>query len=390
MTTRIALYWHNGRSLGHTMRSATLGKGMLQVIPGCAVAGITGASRGLELLPAGMDVVKLPSYLAFDDEQGATLTPVLPLGEEQFYRLRASLVDTFIREYRPHVFLVDYYPHGKAGELTRAITNTRNTHNVLGLRGILGTREETNSQVFNRRVERFLLAHYAAMHVYIDERVFRLEDYYDVPKSLLGLMRYTGYVTRSTAMEKPEARAQLGVEQDARVVVASFGGGQGSGALWHALLNGLERIAHRFDLAYFAAGPYLEAAAYERLRQRVARHPGWTWSRLLDPLPSWMAAGDLFIGSGGYNSLAEIISIRANALIIPRQLREREQALHAARLAALGIVRVVDLETVLQGDIAPLLELCLQEPFPVAGKGWIKTDGAVRNAQMIAELISQG
>ncbi len=53
---RIALYWHNGRSLGHIVRSATLGQGLLEHMPGSAVMGITGASKGFELLPPGMDV----------------------------------------------------------------------------------------------------------------------------------------------------------------------------------------------------------------------------------------------------------------------------------------------------------------------------------------------
>jgi predicted glycosyltransferase len=385
LSKRIALYWHNGRSLGHTMRSATLGQALLQAMPGCSVAGVTGASRGLELLPAGMDVVKLPSYLAFDNQQGATFAPVLPLDQEQFYRIRASLIETFNREYQPHAFLVDYYPQGKAGELIPAITGVQQTHNVLGLRGILGTPQETNSQVFHREMESFLLAHYASIYVYIDERVFRLEEYYDVPRSLRSLITYTGYVTRSKAISKEDARTQLGIEQSARIIVASFGGGQGTGALWHALLNGLERISPRFDLAYFAAGPYLEDAAYERLQQRVARHPTWAWMRLLDSLPVWMAASDLFIGSGGYNSLAEVISVNANALIIPRQLQEREQALHAARLAKLGIVRVADLEAMLHSDISALLEMCLREPYPASSMR-IATDGAQRNAQLIKRL----
>ena len=266
------------------------------------------------------------------------------------------------------------------------MTGARPTRNVLGLRGILGTPEETNSQVFNRDMERFLLAHYAAIHVYMDERVFRLEDYYDVPRSLLELVHYTGYVTRSTPMAKAQARAQLQLARDARVVVASFGGGQGTEALWHALLNGLERISPRFDLGYFAAGPYLEGDAYERLRQRITVHPGWSWARLLDPLPVWMAASNLFIGSGGYNSLAEVMSMNTNALIIPRQLKEREQALHTARLAKLGMLRVADLETIVQSDTSVLLEMCLREPYPI-GNMRLATDGAERNAELVKELL---
>ncbi len=39
---RIALYWHNGRSLGHTVRSATLGQSLLNQMPNSIVVGITG------------------------------------------------------------------------------------------------------------------------------------------------------------------------------------------------------------------------------------------------------------------------------------------------------------------------------------------------------------
>jgi len=52
---RIALYWHNGRSLGHTVRCATLGQSLLNQMPNSIVVGITGASKGFDLLPPEMD-----------------------------------------------------------------------------------------------------------------------------------------------------------------------------------------------------------------------------------------------------------------------------------------------------------------------------------------------
>jgi predicted glycosyltransferase len=146
-------------------------------------------------------------------------------------------------------------------------------------------------------------------------------------------------------------------------------------------------VSQSFDLAYFAAGPYLEAAAYARLQRAIALHPNWHWTRLLDPLPMWMQASDLFIGSGGYNSLSETLATGANALIIPRQLNEREQLLHATSLAKLQALRLLDLEMALHEDIAPVLEKCLREPFPIAGQLPIKTDGAVTNARLVEELL---
>jgi predicted glycosyltransferase len=387
MTKRIALYWHNGRSLGHTIRSATLGQGLLERIPGSAVMGITGASKGLELLPPGMDVIKLPSYLAFDHPQGAVSAPVLPVTRDELARMRANLVATFVRDFRPQALVVDYHPQGNDGELIQAISQSPATQKVLGLRGILGTPEETNSQFFNPRMADFIRANYDAIHVYVDERVFRLEEYYDVPAALVNMLRYTGYVTRPAASTRQEARAQLNLEAQARIVVASFGGGQGTEQLWQGVLHALAGIAQSFDLAYFAAGPYLEADAHARLQSAVALHPNWHWARLLDPLPMWMQASDLFIGSGGYNSLSEVLATGANALIIPRQLNEREQLLHATSLERLQALRLLELETALHEDIAPVLEKCLREPFPAAGQMPIRTDGAITNARLIEELL---
>lgn len=386
-TKRIALYWHNGRSLGHTVRSATLGQGLLEHMPGSAVMGITGASRGFELLPPGMDVIKIPSYLAFDHAQGAVSAPIMPVTRNDLSRMRENLVATFIRDFRPHALIIDYHPQGNDGELVPAVTQSPETRKVLGLRGILGTQQETNRQFFSPRMAEFIRAYYATIHVYVDERVFRLEEYYDVPTSLAEMLRYTGYVTRPTAATRPEARAHLNLEPQARVVVASFGGGQGTEQLWQAVLQALERIPQAFDLAYFAAGPYLEADAYTRLQSAVSRHPNWQWTRLLDPLPVWMKASDLFIGSGGYNSLSEVLATGANALIIPRQLNEREQMLHATSLANLQALRLLDLETALHGNIAPTLEMCLREPFPTMGQLPIKTGGATINARLIEKLL---
>src|SRR6266516_1205686 len=112
---RIALYWHNGRSLGHTVRCATLGQSLLDRLPGSIVVGITGASKGLELLPPGMDLVKIPSYLTYDETGGVRTEPILPITKGQFQHIRENLIATFVRDFSPEVFIVDYHPEGKKG-----------------------------------------------------------------------------------------------------------------------------------------------------------------------------------------------------------------------------------------------------------------------------------
>jgi predicted glycosyltransferase len=386
---RIVLYWHNGRSLGHTVRCATLGQALLDRLPGSIVVGITGASKGLELLPPGMDLVKIPSYLTYDETGGVRITPIISLTHEEFQRIRENLIFTFVRDFQPGAMVVDFHPGGKNGELIPAIISSPDTKKVLGLRGILGSPAETNRGFFNSRLIAFIQDYFSAIHIYIDERVFRLEDYYSIPASLSAMFKYTGYVTRPTVASKAEARAILRLDSDARIIVVSFGGGQGTEPIWQSILHSLSKIRDRFDFACLSAGPYLEADAYERLRTQVSQqHPNWTWTRLLDPLPVWIKASNFFIGSGGYNSLAETIATGANALIIPRQLNEHEQELHATRLANLNILRIANLETVLSEDLTPLVEMCLAEPYPYEHNIKVATDGAKRSASLIESIIA--
>gem|GEM_PF-1184938 len=385
---RIALYWHNGRSLGHTVRCATLGQALLNHTPASIVVGITGASKGFELLPPDMDLIKIPSYLTYDGTEGVRTTPVLSVAKEQFQRIRENLISTFVQDFQPHALIVDFHPEGKNGELIPTVLNSPKTHKVLGLRGILGSPAETNRDFFNPRLVAFIQEHFSAIHVYIDQHVYFLEDYYAIPDSLSAMFKYTGYVTRPTLATKAEARAFLELAPDTRIIVISFGGGQGTEPIWQAMLSSLSKIQKQFDYAYLSAGPYLEADAYERLQTQVSQHPNWTWTRLLNPLTTWIKASDLFIGSGGYNSLAEIIATGANALIIPRQLNEREQEIHATKLANLNILRIANLNTILSQDVSSLFEMCLKEPYPQEHTLTIATNGAQHSARLLETLIS--
>src|SRR6266496_4296716 len=221
--SKIALYWHNGRSLGHTVRCATLGQALLDHLPDSIVVGITGASKGFELLPPEMDLVKIPSYLTYDDAGGVRTSPILSLAKEQFQRIRENLIPTVI--------------------------NTPDTKKVLGLRGVLGGLAETNRDFFNSRLVAFMQDYFSAIHVYVDEQVFRLEEYYSIPASLSAMFKYTGYVTRPTIATRSEARVMLQLDPDARIIVISFGGGQGTEPIWQSILRSLSKLRKHFDYA---------------------------------------------------------------------------------------------------------------------------------------------
>lgn len=385
MVARIALYWHNGLSLGHISPSAKIGRALAHFVPGSAIIGIGGSSRGLDLLPRGMDLIKLPSYLAYDRVGGYEFEPILPISERELFRIREDLILTFVKGFRPHILHVEFEPQGINGELAPAIVASPDTKKVLGLRGVLASREETNQWFFSKRMVDFIDANFCAIHAHTDPQVFRIEHYYDVPTSLASRIEYTGYLAEPVEMSMSEARDALGLDDDAYIIVASFGGGQGTHQLWLRVLESLTIHRKRFDKAYLATGPYLEDDAYESLQAEVADKPNIILQRFLDELPVWMKASNLFIGAGGVNTLGEVIAAKANALIISRQINDMEQHIHSSRLAELGIIRHVSLPQALCGALSDLLDECISEPLE--SQLQITVGGAQTVAKLVSELL---
>ena len=77
-------------------------------------------------------------------------------------------------------------------------------------------------------------------------------------------------------------------------------------------------------------GPYLDEKQFTALTQLAA--PGTTVERFSDNFPAWLAAADLSISMGGYNTTMNVIAAGTPALIFPYN-HDREQGLRAEKLA---------------------------------------------------------
>ncbi len=367
---RIAMYWHNGRSLGHTAESAKVAHGLSDSGREMHLSGLTGAYRGLDLLPSGMDVVKLPAFTNYDNVAGWGTRGRTAMEAGPLFRLRAEMAEVFLRHYAPDVFLVNHLPKGAEDELVPALTSTRGDggRRVLTLRGVLFDAEKTNREYFSEDSARWIDRHFDAIHVHTHPEVFRLDDHYAVPDYLQGRIRYTGYLVDEFRLGKDAARAELGVDDGERLVLASMGGGQGAMPLWTALIDALAERSAEFDRVRVVTGPYLEAADAAALRERAERLP---WLEIVSYEPSmmtWMAAADLFVGAAGANMLSEVLAVGCNSVVVPRQVRESEQRIHARLLTDRGLVRMCEMPDVLSGAVGPLLTEALREPLsPKAG-----------------------
>ena len=83
--------------------------------------------------------------------------------------------------------------------------------------------------------------------------------------------------------------------------------------------------------------------------------------------------------------LGEVLANQINAVIIPRQLRESEQEIHANLLAKQGSIRKLNRLQLEQGQLNEILKDALNNPLDA--KHQLLMNGAERSAEFIKNLL---
>lgn len=381
---KISLYWHNGRSLGHTAEVSKICHGIKRDIPNSTMVGLTGAYKGLDLLPTEVDIVKLPAFVNYDNPSGWNMTGRQGLDAQSLFKLRTEMAEVFIRHYQPDIFLINHLPYGAEQELKPALTGTRSGLRILTLRGVLFDREKTNREYFSGEPYKWIEEQFDAILVHIDPNVFNLEEHYNIPQALKNRIHYTGYLANKIEKTKLEARNELNIDKNERLVVASMGGGQGALQIWNSMIDALSKQKHMFDRAVIVTGPYLEADSEIELKKIALYHPWLEIKKYVPNMTTWMKASDLFIGAAGSNMLGEILSTGCNSITIPRQVREVEQLIHSSILADKGIVRVCSMEQLFDNRLGKIIDEALREP--IINYNNVRLNGANRYADYLEKL----
>ena len=131
------------------------------------------------------------------------------------------------------------------------------------------------------------------------------------------------------------------------------------------------------------AGTNLPEAEFAALRQ--AAPAGVAIERFHPDLAGLLRQCRVSVSQAGYNTVLDILSARARAVLVPFAAeRETEQLMRAQRLMALGAAELVrESELSPQSLTAAIERAAAREPTPVA----IDTDGAANSARLIAALI---
>ncbi len=360
--TNILMYSHDTYGLGHIRRTLAIASALAG--PQVNVLILTGSPiAGRFTLPPNVDFVRIPGMIKKTNEEYLPLS--IRIHPEHALAIRKNIITGTAKAFAPHLFIVDKEPLGLKKEVLPALrwigSRKRHTRTILGLRDVMDDAPVVRADWTKRGVYEVLEELYGEIWVY------GKRDFYD-PVAEYGMervehkMHFTGYIPRKVpgADTVARARAEILNGREGPLVVVTAGGGGDGYELMDAYLTMLESGPAPFR-SVLVTGPFMptaeRAVVMERARRVGARVHGFY--RRMEKL---LAASDLVVSMGGYNTVCEILSQKRLSLLIPREVPRKEQLIRAMALHEQRLVDYLDRCRVTPGRMRDKILFLLDKP----------------------------
>ncbi len=383
---KIILYCQHIWGVGHYFRSLEICKALKEH----DIILVTGGAEVDAPLPAHVRAFRLPALMTdrhytglFPTEKGQTLEKVKS-------ERRRLLSELFERE-APDAFIVELYPFGRrafrfeldpvlddirSGKLCRSLV-------ACSLRDILV--EKKDPGVYEKRVVDILNRRFDALLVHADPALITLDRTFSRLADLSIPVVYTGFITpKPITGARRRLRSRLCIDKDTTLLVASAGGGQAGIVLMQPLLDSLAYLeSDRPLVLHVFTGPYMPADEFELLQGRANSRV--KVERFTPDFLSFLAAADLSISMGGYNTCMNILASRVAALVWPYP-GDREQGLRAKQMEEIGAITVLKAKDLQPRRLAAIIQSSMIAAKPLAHS--IDLDGAARTANWLQAAVS--
>jgi predicted glycosyltransferase len=324
--------------IGHFVRATELARSLQKEFD---VRLVTGGERIANFaIPSNITVHQLPAI--FRDEASGRLIPVdSSVSLESCLAQREKQLAQLVQTWRPDIVITEHFPFGLLFEEEVVAMLGLIRQIKPGAMIVSSVRDVIDSALGGRndlRICSLLEKWFDLILVHGDARAIPLQASFPLIDQITTPYVYTGYVVAT-----PEPRHRRSAPP---ILVGSIGGGR----LGQELLSAL-RAAHQLlvqewnhELFLFQGAFDLDTPSHSDLRSLKMRLFDRTEYRQL------LAQADGVICLGGYNSVAESLSMALPTLVYKRKFlaSNREQALRADFLRLAGLIRTVEDE-----DLAP-------------------------------------
>ncbi|MEO6036016.1 MAG: glycosyltransferase [Verrucomicrobiota bacterium] len=338
-------------------------------------------------LPAQVEVLKLPGLRKLGNNDYSSRRLHIPAREIR--ALRAALLLTAVKSFRPTVMLVDKHPFGASGELKDALKALKKCGGsaALGFRDILDEPAQVIEEWRPYRMQRQIARHYDRVFIYGERAVFDPVTAYEFPKEMASRTRFCGYVVNR---ESEDALVDFKLlfpsreERSLPVVLASTGGGEDG---FHLLTTFIEAAKSAPWQGVVIAGPLTPDSEWNSLKE-LAAASGVAIRQFVPQLPALFNAVDAIVCMGGYNTLAEVVSKGVPTLCMPRVVPRTEQLIRAEAFAKLGLLRVVKPDHITAKILGAEISQLLQSPKPIT-PSTLSFEGANQTALHLLALAKE-
>ena len=384
---KIAIYCQHVLGIGHLFRTIEICKAFSKH----EVILIIGGPQIEKSLPGHIREFRLPS-LQMDTEFKGLYSADPHVSLERLKEKRQAMLLSFFKSEAPDVFIVELYPFGRKAfrfELDPVLSAIRvgrpgGCRVFSSVRDILVEKEDQEKHEL--RAVNTLNKHFDAVLVHADpsliglDRTFYHFDEIDIP------VVYTGYVAPKPGADARESlRASLGISRDDLLVVASAGGGSVGQPLLQSALEAFKQLqAEKRKHLFVFSGPYLEDQAYIQLERAAVN--GITVEKFTPDFMSYLAAADLSVSMGGYNTTMNILAANVPALIWPFA-ENQEQRLRVKSLADKAAVRALEDDDLVPDRLAGLMAKMISSGRRSAVQ--IDLDGAAKTAGWVEDWVER-
>jgi predicted glycosyltransferase len=387
MSPTVLFYCQHSVGIGHLTRSFAIAAAMARRFKVVFLNG--GPLPAGVLVPPGMQIIDLPPLGMVGGHELISRDGQVDVAEAR--RRRREWILEALHTVQPDLLFIELFPFGRkkfAFELlpllkaAKAMARRRGgaPRIVSSLRDIL-VAARPDQQRHDDRAAWICRRWFDAVLVHADPRLARLEDTFRPRRPLATPVHYTGFVVpeRSRGARPRPAPAVPSI-------LVSAGGGIVGAPLFAAALAAhaaLPRASRpRLDLV---AGPFLPEADWLALRAAVAGRDDVVLQRVVPDLAARMRAASVSLSQCGYNTAMDIVMAGVPALVVPyAEGREDEQTNRARRMAALGLLRMLEPADLGPATLAAALQDTLAfEPRP----NGLDVDGAERTVEILAGLL---
>lgn len=338
-TYNILMYSHDTYGLGHIRRTMAIAANLHG--PDINILILTGSPiAGRFAFPEQVDFVRIPGMIKKTNDEYKPLS--IRINPKHALDIRKNIITATAKAFRPDLFIVDKEPLGLKKEilptlqwLKRCLPRSRT---ILGLRDIMDDGPVVRRDWREKGVYRILDELYSEIWVYGQQDLYDPIKEYAIPESVSRKMFFTGYIPRRTPGREAVKRTRRDHMHngDGKLVVVTTGGGGDGYAVMEAYLAMLEREPMAVK-SVLVTGPFMPKEQRRNLFRR-ARRLGVRTYHFYRQMEKLLAAADLVISMGGYNTICEILSQKTVSLVIPREAPRREQLLRAQAMAGRHLV----------------------------------------------------